>query len=113
MNVQNKDIVYYQVVDFLSKYLNKPKKNIHLENSLFHDFGVDGDDAVELIQEYASQFNVSLEGFNISEFFGPEISSPIQMIIEIFTKNSFRNTPKLTVEDLINGAIQGRLNKSK
>jgi acyl carrier protein len=111
MNALNKkDDITLQLIEFLSTQLSIPKKKIHLEDSLFHDFGVDGDDAIEVINEYSKRFDVSIANFNIDEYFGAEISSsPIQMIVELFTKANLKNTPRFTVENLINGVTRGRL----
>jgi hypothetical protein len=36
------------------------------------DLGVDGDDAVELMEEFSKRFDVDLETFHIGEYFGCE-----------------------------------------
>lgn len=109
MNAQTYNKLQQEVLAFISYQRSTPKEKINLEDSLFHDLGVDGDDALELINRYASKFGVSLTDFDINKYFGPESSSPIQMAVELFTKNSFKNTPRLTVNDLIQGAITGKL----
>jgi len=107
---ENEDKIILQIKSFLSAQLSIPVEKMHLNDSLFHDFGIDGDDALELIQEYSSRFNVSTDKFNLNEYFGKELSfSPIQAIIELFTKQNFNNTPRLTVQDLIIGVKTGEL----
>jgi acyl carrier protein len=90
-----------QILDFLSKHLLIPKEKINLTDSLFHDLGVDGDDASDLLKEYSKSFNVSLVNFNINKYFGPEGTSLINIIYELFTRHSFKTIPRLTVQDLI------------
>jgi hypothetical protein len=34
--------------------------------------GIDGDDAVELIEEFSERFGVDMSGFVCSRYFGPE-----------------------------------------
>ncbi len=75
MNARNKkDDITLQLIEFLSTQLSIPKKKIHLEDSLFHDLGIDGDDAIEVINEYSKRFDVSIANFNVDEYFGAEIS---------------------------------------
>jgi hypothetical protein len=41
-------------------------------SSLYHDFGVAGDDGYELIEEIGRQFQIDLNGINSARYFGPE-----------------------------------------
>ena len=110
MNAQSSDEIDVQITEFLSAQLSIPRRKIAPEHSLFHDFGVDGDDAVELIQEYSTQFNVSVDAFELDKYFGPEVSSSlIQMIVDLFTKSNLSNTPRFTVKELIQGVSDGKL----
>lgn len=103
------DIVSLNVLDFLSNTLKKPKSKIHLSDSIFHDLGVDGDDAIDLIRDYSERFNVSLDDFKINDYFGSEGSSLIHLVIELVTKRSYKSMPRLEVKDLIEGVRIGTL----
>lgn len=105
------DTVRLSVLEFLSDTLKISKTKIHSNDNLFHDLGVDGDDAIELIQDYSKKFNVSLDDFRIDKYFGSEGSSLIHFIVELITKKSQKSMPRLTVEDLIEGVKSGRLKK--
>lgn len=110
MNAKTKEKITEELIDFLSLQLSIPKEKINLDRSLFHDFGVDGDDAYELINEYSKKFSVDISNFDILKYFGTEESaSPIKMVMEVFTKSNASNTPKLTVGSLVNAVITGHL----
>lgn len=93
---------------FLSKSLSVKEGDINLGSRLFHDLGVDGDDAKELMDNYADEFNVSLDGFDFNQYFGPENPiSVIDLFLSFFKRNNQENIKELKVEDLIDAAESG------
>lgn len=78
--------------------------------SLFHDLGVDGDDAVDFLNEFSGYFNVSLNKFNFNEYFGAESSpTPWGLVSELITKSNFLKTRRLEIKDLIQAVKSGEL----
>ena len=50
--------------------------------STFYQMGIDGDDAVELIEEFSERFGVDMSGFVCSRYFGPEAAwNPLIFIL--------------------------------
>ncbi len=60
------------LVTFLCEELKVPPSRLSATTRLFQDLGVDGDDGVELIQNYGLLFSVDLSGFQPTLHFGPE-----------------------------------------
>lgn len=51
----------------------KPKRNpTTRESSLWHDLGINGDDAVELLEEIAKRYNVTFQDFWFPDYFPNE-----------------------------------------
>ncbi|MGD9859229.1 DUF1493 family protein [Marinobacterium iners] len=109
MNVSsNKESMGKRIILFLSKSLSVKEEDINLGSRIFHDLGVDGDDAKELMDNYANEFNVSLDGFNFNQCFGPENSiSMIELFLSFFKRIDQENIKELRVEDLIDAAESG------
>jgi acyl carrier protein len=66
--------VEVEVVELVSQQLDIPTSGISRTSRLLEDLGVDGDDAVELIDAFAARFSPDLEplGRHWSRHFGPE-----------------------------------------
>lgn len=64
--------------------------------------GIDGDDAVELINGFAIRFDVSLDGFDFKKNFATEaVGGAIAFFIELFKKEKSRNLRRLEIVDLV------------
>jgi len=61
-----------EIIMFLSEFRNIEPHRITNSTLLFDDLGIDGDDAVELMEEFSKRFNVDLQTFHIGEYFGCE-----------------------------------------
>mgnify|MGYP001029933918 CR=1 FL=1 len=97
------------VREFVATARSMPLDNISLNQSLFHDLGIDGDDAFDLIKKFSVRFNVSLDDFNFQKYFGCEAASgPIALLVELFTKENSRKLRRLEVADLVRAASDGR-----
>lgn len=84
-------------------------EEVSLNKSLFHDLGIDGDDAVELINGFAIRFDVSLDGFDFQKHFGAEAAGgPIAFLVELFKKEKSRKLRRLEIIDLVRAASEGR-----
>jgi acyl carrier protein len=51
-------------------------ERISLNTRISHDIGCDGDDAVELFEAFAKEFDVDLSGIKWERHFGPEGGNP-------------------------------------
>ena len=95
---------------FLSRQLSLPTNKITPKLSLFHDLGVDGDDAYELLEAYAFKFNVDTKEFRFDDYFGPEEpATPWGLILELLFKRQYKKKKRFTVEDLVNGIDSGKI----
>jgi len=107
----NKTYSIEEIQDFTSKMLAIPVKKISEEASLFHDLGVDGDDAQDFLNEFSRVFGVNMSKFHYSEFFGSEgAPSPLEFIKEILMKTHYKQKKRLRVIDLFQAANTGELN---
>lgn len=84
------------------------------ETTLFHDLGIDGDDADEFFEEFGRTFEVDLTDFNIESHFGPEASDPFSSILTglqgWFTgdHHSAAGVVPISLYDLVQAAQAGR-----
>ncbi len=110
MNANSENKNFIELKSFLSTFLGIKEEEINFADSLFHDLGVDGDDASELLKNYSSNFNVDIDDFEFENYFGVEASaSLVQVIFKGLIKSDEHDRKKLTVEDLANGVKLGRL----
>lgn len=66
-----------------------------------NDFGIDGADAVELFEEIAKEFDITVEDFEFDRYFGPEVGDPffpISLFLHILGWRA--GAPQLKVDDL-------------
>jgi hypothetical protein len=61
-----------EIRELVADVTNARVENIGPETTLVADLGVDGDDADELLDKYADQFRVSMDGFVFLDHFGWE-----------------------------------------
>jgi len=97
--------IQIQVIQLLIDELNIAYEEVNLTSSLFHDLGVDGDDASDLLERFSKEFNVDISNFKFNDYFGSEVSFVFKLFFP-FSKKSFK---KLTVQDLIIAAEKGKL----
>jgi acyl carrier protein len=96
-------IIERDVISFLGEWLSCDDKKLGLDTRIGEDLGVDGDDAVELLEEYSKRFSVDISNFPFNEYFGPEVgSNPISFLYCLFVKNP-GNLKTLYIRDLVEG----------
>jgi acyl carrier protein len=104
----NSTAIVNSVREFIASTLSTSVEKVTLEKSLFHDLGVDGDDALDLINGFSVKFNVSLKGFDFQKYFGNEAASgPVAFFVELFKKESSGKLLRLEVADLVRAASNG------
>lgn len=97
-----------RVIEFLNNELKLDKYKLKDDTRIFHDLGVDGDDAIELIENFSQKFDVKISDFPYEKYFGPEASlSPFSIIAHILGKQ--KKFQPLRVADLVNAAILHKL----
>jgi hypothetical protein len=103
-----------QVVSFVAQERCAPQHRVRMDSTICGELGVDGDDAAELIEEFAKHFSVDLSGYDHKRYFGPEGFNPFAMLWVLLLQLLGR-TPEqaaglcpLTVGDLVAAAAAGR-----
>lgn len=78
------------------------------ETSLFHDLGMDGDDAHDFMQEFASRFQVDLAHFVFSDYFGAEAATnPLALLTGALGLTTAQQFKRLEIKCLIQAVLQG------
>lgn len=74
-----------QVKSFVAKQTAYRIDKISMSTELGKDLGVDGDDAVELLEKFSNKFQVDLSAFQFDQYFGGEASfDPLEWFAAIF-----------------------------
>ena len=61
-----------RVMDFVAEFTGVDPLRLSPHSTLFGDFGIDGADGWELIEEFGKKFHVDLSSFDANQHFGPE-----------------------------------------
>jgi len=97
--------VFEKLKSLVIKQRGKIKIPLNRNTSLENDLLISGIDAVNLMQEYAKEFNVDLSGFNFANYFNSEGFS-------LFPSCRKRDRIKeLTLGDLEKGILAKRLDQ--
>jgi hypothetical protein len=103
------------VRQFIAEMLVLPMNRIMDERRIRTDYGCDGDDAVELLTQFAKKFEVDMKNYNHDDFFYPEWAlsflSPA-VIFKWFTGTLPRPKYEIRVKDLIHVATIKRWERS-
>lgn len=96
------------ILEILSR--NRGKSNFELNDStsLMIDLGVDGDDALEILNQYFNTFSIDQSKFNFEDYFGYEGFNFFKTIQSILFGNGLKD---LTIGDLISYAKSGEWGK--
>ncbi len=101
-------VTFEQVRDFLSEQWRVRPERLTPDTRLLHDLGIDGDDAEEILTDFAEQFQVDLSAFRFTEHFGSELDAgPRWVLRKIFGGDAVRKTP-VTLQALVDAATSGR-----
>ena len=96
------------VVKFIADFIGVKANKISSESRIYEDLKVDGDDAIELIFEFAKHFEVDMEGFEPKKYFAPEGIDLIGALLGLFKKN--KKLEPLKVSHLVDAANKKRWN---
>jgi len=99
-----------QVREFVARELGVNQARITATTRLNHDLGCDGDDARELLEQFAGQFSVDLSGFELGRHFGPEAAfNPVLYVYWRLRRPERLRFVPLTVGDLVEAVRAGAL----
>lgn len=95
--------LFERIVSFLKKETLFRSYDFTRETRIEKDLGVTGDDAAELIEAFAKEFQVDVSRFTFHDYFGPEG-------IDFFCQYpDLQTRKKLTVGDLVEAVGIGKL----
>ena len=106
--------LYDRVVAFVAKERAVRADRLTPETTLFGDLGTDGDDGIELLEDFAREFQVEMSGCDASRYFGSEGLPPwflICWIILAFRRGTSEERARLQpirIADLVRSAELGR-----
>lgn len=93
------------VVGLIAEFTGYDSSWIQGSTRLMEDLGVDGDDAAELLQEFASRFKVDLSRFEFQRHFGPEAGwNPIAAAYYLVVGSELE---PISVKQLVEAAERG------
>lgn len=102
------NILREKIIEIIS--INRGKSNLEFNDStsLMNDLGIDGDDALEILDQYFNTFTIDKSKFNFEDYFGYEGFYFFKTIKAIIFGNRLKN---LTIGDLVNYAESGEWGK--
>ncbi len=99
-----------QVISFLSDISSIEKNKISLNSNIAEELKLEGDDAVEMLEEFGRKFEVDMTSISVDDFFVSEASfSPIDFLWALISKRKKVIKP-MYVSDLIAAAASKKWN---
>lgn len=96
-----------KVKEFVARQICIKVERLSIQTRLAEDLGIDGDDAYDLFERFAEEFQVNLSTLQLDKHFGPEASFSLFLwfkpVIDLKT---------LTIQDLVSAAQAGKWLKS-
>jgi len=98
-----------EVIALVAKKTGRPESSITPEKT-FYQLGIDGDDAVELIDELCKRYKVPAERIDLNKYIGPEGGGVFNHILYAFSskEHSSEERRELRISDLIQTATDRR-----
>ncbi|PJJ83343.1 DUF1493 family protein [Mucilaginibacter auburnensis] len=104
--------VFEQLKCFISNITGVAEDEIFKTAYLEKDLGVFGDDTIDLLLMYCKEFNVDLSGFDVRKYVSPEGDTLLPAIIRLLTGRKNHKQADISVLNLINGVLEGRLDET-
>jgi len=106
------DSTFNRLKQFIVDRIGVNEEEVTPGSRLYEDLGIYGDDATELLVEYAKRFKVDVSKFMAADYFKGEGMDLIGTLVRILTgKRSGHKYKVLTVNDLGKGVNAGRLDE--
>lgn len=83
MNTENE--LWDRIVDFTRRQ-TKTSAQLSRKTELQRDLGIEGDDAFDLVEAFAEEFEVDPGDFDFHRYFGPEGFNPLSLVFSLFRK---------------------------
>ena len=101
-------IAFEEVRDFLCEQWRVRPQRLTPGTRLLHDLGIDGDDAEEILIDFAERFHVDLSAFPFSDYFGSEFGAGTRWLVRKVRGGDALRLAPITVQDLLDAANCGR-----
>ena len=105
-----------KVLAFIAKKTGVKESKITMESRLGSDLGLDGDDALELLEGFGKEFNVSVKSIDFEKYFNAEydIWGIQNLFNKLFRKDKFidKQNKEIHVSQLVDSIKSGRLTLS-
>lgn len=106
--------LYDRVVAFVAQQSGVSVDRLRPETTLFGDLGTDGDDGIDLLDDFAREFSIDLSRCDATRYFGPEGLVPwfvFCLVIWAFRRGTPEERARLqpiSIADLVLSAELGR-----
>jgi acyl carrier protein len=110
MSANKQEQLIEEIIAFVSDELCIESKYLHLNSRLFHDLGIDGVDAYDLLDKYSLKYNVNLGEFPHHDYFNVEMGVSFIAILKRFIgRADMPNKKEISIHDLVEGVESGVL----
>lgn len=106
-NEMRRTVTAADVIALIAEETSRSPERIQPQHRLNFDLGVDGDDAVELLQAYMEKFHVNMRGFDFHRYFGDEAPLSLFLLLRRLFAGGEKPTEPLFVRDLVRLAQLG------
>ena len=80
------DDICLSILQFLFRKRGAYKIELSRETELLSDLGIDGDDAVEFLEDFSKEFSVDVSQLVFDKYFNQESLDSVNLISSIFSK---------------------------
>jgi len=84
-----------RVIGFVSKQVRINAAKLDLGTSLFHDLGIDGDDAVDFFKAFSDEFQTDLSELDLRKHFGAEGWTSSGFFLRLLSRLRITNNEEL------------------
>lgn len=92
-----------KIIDFVVREAGFKHHQISLQSDL-RNLGIDGDDAIELMNKFSQEFSVDMSKFDFKRHFSPEGFNPFLILFPSWWR---RKLQSITIRDLVKAAETG------
>ena len=104
----SRELILTEVCELIHEHTSVRKDRLS-ENTILQKLGLDGDDADELMIEYAQKFHVDMDDYDFEEYFDVEGTfGPIyDLYLLLFKREKLKKTD-ISVAELVDAAMAGK-----
>lgn len=92
MPEMNDSLLSRKVINMVAKYANCKPEQISIETRIGEDLCIVGDDADELLTDFAEEFTVDMSGIDFNDYFPGESTANMHYYVTGIAKSKYQNT---------------------